>query len=95
MLALKIVMLPLALASLLFVGLEVFILLIWGGIIVRICHGQESFSLNYIPLFFCLTIFCLVFLFYSYFFIRGTIEIIRNPTTKDPFVFLEKFFTNK
>ena len=86
--ALKIVILPLALASLLFVGLEVFILLIWGVIIVRICHGQESFSLNHIPLFFCLTVFCLVLLFCSYSFIRGTIEIIRNPATTDPFVFL-------
>ena len=93
--ALKIVMLPLALASLLSVGLEVFLLLIWGTIIVRICYGQESFSSNHIPLFFCLTVFCLVLLFCSYSFIRATIETIRNPTTKDPFVFLEKFFTNK
>jgi len=86
MLALKIVIL--LLASLLFVVLEVFLLLIWGIIIVRICHGQESFSLNHIPLFFCLTVFCLVLLFCSYSFIRGTIEIIRNPATTDPFVFL-------
>ena len=56
--------------------------------------GQRLFSptsLSFVPFVFCLSLLCLVFFGCSVLFIKGGMEIIKNPSIQDPFSFIDRF----